>query len=79
MQTLVIPAVMAGAPVPPDGTAVAIHARLLTESAAMVDTTAALASIAASIMARRSAVPRLVVRESLILGVWEALSLLVLP
>jgi hypothetical protein len=77
-RTLVILAVMAAAPVLADGTAVAMHAHLLTENAAMVVTTAGLASIAASTTARRSAVPRLVALESLILGVWEALSRAVL-
>lgn len=78
-RTLAILAALLVAPVLADGTVVAMRVPPSMENAAMVDTTVALASIAASTMARRCAALRLVVQESRILGVWEVRSQLLLP
>jgi hypothetical protein len=78
-RTLAILAALLVAPVLADGTAVAMRVPLLMENVAMADTTVALASIAASTMAKRCAALRLVVQESRTLGVWEVRSQLLLP
>lgn len=82
LATALIPGILAAlraAPVLADGTAAETRARLSVENAAMAATIAMPASTAVSGMARRCAAPRLAVRGSLTLGVWEARSRLVVP